>query len=240
VLAQAALSAGVKRFIYTGTIASYASGNPHDVIDNDTPVDPAIARRDHYARSKAACEGLLQAMQREAGLPLVILRPGIVIGPGSPPAHPGVGRFLSETRVDYWGDGRNALPLVVVDDVAEALVLALDAPEVVGQTLLVTGPPLMSARDYVSAVEARMRARIDARPRSAWRNWAADMIKELAKNAVRHPNRRWPSLHDWQCTSHRARYDSRMTEQALGWHPIDDREELEARGIAQAVAWFMR
>jgi nucleoside-diphosphate-sugar epimerase len=240
VLAQTALSAGVTRFIYTGTIASYASGNARDVIDNNTPVDPAIARRDHYARSKAACEHLLQAMQREAGLPLVILRPGIVIGPGSPPAHPGVGRFLSETRVDYWGDGRNALPLVVVDDVAEALLLSLDAPGVTGQTLLVTGPPLMSARDYVSAVEACMQARIDARSRSAWRNWAADMIKELAKNAVRHPNRRWPSLHDWQCTSHRARYDSRMTEQALGWHPINDREELKVRGIAQAVEWFMR
>jgi 2-alkyl-3-oxoalkanoate reductase len=119
-------------------------------------------------------------------------------------------------------------------------VLALDAPGVVGHTLLVTGPPLMSARDYVSAVEARMRARIDARPRSALRNWAADMIKELAKNAVRHPNRRWPSLHDWQCASHRAHYDSRMTEQALGWHPINDRDELEVRGIAQAVEWFMR
>jgi predicted dehydrogenase/nucleoside-diphosphate-sugar epimerase len=240
VLAQAALSAGVKRFVYTGTIASYASGNSHDVIDNGTPLDPAIARRGHYARSKAACEELLQAMQREAGLPLVILRPGIVIGPGSPPAHPGVGRFLSETRVDYWGDGRNPLPLVVVDDVAEALVLALEAPGVVGQTLLVTGPPLMSARDYVNAVSAHMRARIDARPRSAWHNWAGDMIKELAKNAVRHPNRRWPSLHDWRCASHRARYDSRMTEQALGWRPINDRDQLEARGIAQAVEWFMR
>ena len=101
VLAQAALSAGVKRFIYTGTIASYASGNAHDVIDNDTPVGPGNCQRDHSRRSKAACEGLLQAMQREGGLPLVILRPGIVIGPGSPPAHPGVGRFLSETRVDY-------------------------------------------------------------------------------------------------------------------------------------------
>jgi hypothetical protein len=98
----------------------------------------------------------------------------------------------------------------------------------------------MSARDYVRAVEVHMQARIDARPRSAWRNWSADMIKELAKNAVRHPNRRWPSLHDWQCASHRARYDSRMTEQALGWHPINVREELEARGIAQAVEWFMR
>ncbi len=240
VLAEAALGLGVRRFIYTGTIASYASGDRHNVIDNRTPVDPAIARRGHYARSKAACEALLQSMRRERGLPLVILRPGIVIGPGSPPAHPGVGHFLSETRLDFWGDGENLLPLVVVDDVADALVRALDAPDIEGQTLLLTSPPLMSARDYVAAVSVQLGARIDARPRSAWRYWAADLIKELAKNAVRHPNRRWPSLHDWQCIAQRSRYDSRMTEEVLGWRPIADRATMELRGIAEAVKWFMR
>jgi nucleoside-diphosphate-sugar epimerase/predicted dehydrogenase len=240
VLAEAALAAGVRRFIYTGTIASYASGNPHDVIDNTTPVDPAISRRSHYPRSKAACEALLQKLQRERGLPLLILRPGIVIGPGSPPAHLGVGRFTSETRVQFWGDGTTALPLVLVDDVADALVRALDAPGIEGQTLLLTSPPLMSARDYVAAVAAHMHTRIDAQPRSAWRNWADDMFKELAKNAVRHPNRRWPSLHDWQCQSHSARFDARMTEQALGWKPAADRETLVARGIVEAVDWYLR
>lgn len=240
VLAAAALTARVERFIYTGTIASYASDNSHDVIDNRTPVDPAFARRSHYARSKAACEALLQSMQRERGLPLVIMRPGIVIGPGSPPAHPGVGHFLSETRVDYWGDGTSPLPLVLVDDVADALARALDAPGALGQTLLLTSPPLMTARDYVAALEGYMSARIDARPRTPWRYWMADMTKELAKNAVRHPNRRWPSLHDWRCQTQRARYDSRMTEQALGWRPVADRAILEARGIADAVKWFLR
>jgi len=85
-----------------------------------------------------------------------------------------------------------------------------------------------------------MGTQIDARPRSAWRNWVTDMVKELAKNAVRHPNRRWPSLHDWRCQSHSARYDSRMTEQVLGWRPIADRETMVARGIADAAAWFLR
>jgi nucleoside-diphosphate-sugar epimerase/predicted dehydrogenase len=240
VLAEAALAARVGRFIYTGTIASYASGNPRDVIDNRTPTDPAINRRGHYARSKAACEALLQGMQRNEGLPLIIVRPGIVIGPGSPPAHLGVGRFTSETRVEFWGDGTTPLPLVLVDDVADALVRTLDAPGIEGQTLLLTSPPLMTARDYVDAVSARMGTRIDARSRSAWRNWAADMVKEFAKNAVRHPNRRWPSLHDWECQSHSARYDSRMTEQVLDWRPVADRETMVARGIADAVDWFLR
>lgn len=240
VLATAALHSGVKRFIYTGTIASFASSDPREVIDNNTSTDPLIARRGHYSRSKAACEAILQDMQRQHSLPLVILRPGIVIGIGTPPAHPGVGHFLSETRVDYWGDGTNPLPLVLVDDVADALVRALDAPGIEGQTLLLTSPPLLTAREYVHALSAHMGTRIDARPRAAWKNWLADMVKELAKNAVRHPNRRWPSLHDSQCHTNRARYDARVTENVLGWRPIADRETMVARGIADAVDWYLR
>jgi nucleoside-diphosphate-sugar epimerase/predicted dehydrogenase len=240
VLAQAALAAGVERFIYTGTIASYAADSPQQVIDNTTPLDPAIARRSYYARSKATCEVLLQGMQRDSRLPLVILRPGVVIGPGSPPAHPGVGHFASETRVDYWGDGNSPVPLVLVDDVADALARALDAPGALGQTLLVTSPPLLTAREYVAALAVCMSARIDARPRAAWRFWVAEMTKELAKNAVRHPNRRWPSLHDWRCQTLRSHFDSQMTEQVLGWRPVSDRRTMEERGIADAVKWFLR
>jgi nucleoside-diphosphate-sugar epimerase len=240
VLAEAACAAGIERFIYTGTIASCATGNARDVIDNHTPVDPAIDQRSHYPRSKAVCERLLQAMHREQGLPVVILRPGIVIGPGSSPLHPGVAHFLSEARVDYWGEGTSMLPLVPVEDVAEALALAMEVPGIEGQTLLLTSPPLLSARDYVSALARCMHVRIDARPGSLWRKWAADAVKELAKYAVRHPNRQWRSLHEWRCASNSARYDSSMTEQVLGWRPTADREAMVARGIVDAVDWFMQ
>ena len=240
VLAEAALAADVERFIYTGTISSYASDDPQSVIDNRTPLDRAIARRNHYGRSKAACEGLLEHLHRDRGLPLVILRPGIVIGAGSPPTHPGVAYFVSETRVDFWGDGDTPLPLVLVDDVADALARALDAPGIVGQTLLLTSDPLMTAREYVEALSQHTGLRIDARRRSPWSYWAAEMLKELAKQAARHPNRRWPSLHDCRCRSHAARYDSRPSQEALGWRPVADRETMVARGIADAVDWFLR
>ena len=129
---------------------------------------------------------------------------------------------------------------MLVDDVADALVHALDAPGIEGQTLLLTSPPLLSAREYVDAVASHMGTRIDARPRSAWRNWMADMIKELAKNAVGHPNRRWPSLHDWKCQSLAARFDATMTERALDWRPVSDPDTLIARGIGHAVESFLR
>jgi DNA-directed RNA polymerase specialized sigma24 family protein len=98
----------------------------------------------------------------------------------------------------------------------------------------------MTARDYVAVLASCMSARIDARPRAAWRYWVAEITKELAKNAVRHPNRRWSSLHDWRCQTLRAHFDSQMTEQALGWRPVADRPTMEQRGIVDAVKWFLR
>ena len=143
-------------------------------------------------------------------------------------------------RSRYWGDGRSPLPLVLVEDVAAGLALALQAHGIEGQVFLLTSPPLLTAREYVRALEACTHTRIDARSRSAWSYWAADTAKETIKNAVRHPNRRWSSLHDWRCRAHRAHYDGRATEQALGWRPVADRDSLIARGIEAAVSWFFR
>ena len=235
-LGKAAARAGVRRFIYTGTIDSYDSASPARRIDNRTPVDPRISTRNLYARSKAACEATLREIARDDGLNLVIMRPAIVIGAGSPPAHLGVGRFISETEVEFWGDGNNKLPFVHVDDVADALTRAAAASNIDGKTFLLSSPPLLSARDYVAALQEYSGSRIIARAGSPFRLWLSDFVKESAKALVRHPNRRSSTLHDWACRTHRARYDATETESALGWRPIDDAEALRQRGIAEAVA----
>ncbi len=240
VVAQCALDAGVRRFIYTGTIDSYDSAREGSVIDGNTPLDPRIDSRNHYAHSKAVCEKLLTQMHSGKGLPLVIFRPGIVIGEGSPPAHWGVGMFHSDSRVQYWGDGNNKLPLVLVDDVAQALLLALDAPAIEGRSFLLTDEPLLSAREYVDAVSEHSKTRMRASARPIWRFAMLDAAKELVKHVIHHPNRKRPSYHDWACRRHVARYDSASTREALGWKPAGTREALIEKGIVAAVRRYMR
>jgi len=75
---------------------------------------------------RAPLKYLLSEIHEKRGLPLVILRPGIVIGRGGNPFHWGVGRF-SENICEVWGDGLNKLPFVLVSDVASALIKAMDA-----------------------------------------------------------------------------------------------------------------
>jgi nucleoside-diphosphate-sugar epimerase/predicted dehydrogenase len=240
VLAEAALMQGVKRFVYTGTIDSYASQDPSATIDETTPLDPRIEHRNLYARSKAACEALLRRLHTERGLPLVILRPGIVIGSGAPPAHWGVGMFHSDTRVELWGEGRHPLPFVLVDDVARALALAATKPGIEGRAFLLTDEPLLSAEEYVSAVVERSATRIDMQRTSILRHYLRDAFKQGVKQLIRHPARREANLHDWACRAHRARYDSSGTRVALGWDPARSRDLLVQKGVHAAVDWYLR
>lgn len=239
-IAERALVHGVKRFIYTGTIDSYYSADANETITGDTPLDPHIERRNLYARSKAACEALLMDLYKNQGLPLVIFRPGIVIGKGCPPAHWGVGMFESDTRVQLWGDGLNKLPLVLVEDVAEALALGLDAEEIEGQTFLLTDQPMLSARDYVDIVSKELGSKLRAEPTPIWKLYLSDAVKEFAKQLIKHPNARHSSYRDWDSRSHRAHYDSGKTKQLLGWQPVGERGAMVQRGILDAVRAFMQ
>lgn len=235
VLAQAALAQGVRRFIYTGTIDSYSSAREGDVVDADTPLDTRIESRNFYARSKAACEMFLQTMQRERGLPLVIFRPGIVIGGDNPPAHWGVGMFHSGTRVQLWGQGATKLPFVLVDDVAEGLVLGMTVPGIDGQQFLLVDEPLLTAKEYVHEVARAGATRISASATPIWRFFVLDVLKEAVKHLVRHRNRRVPSFHDWACRAHCCRYLNDTTRQALGWQPSGTRDGLVSEGIDAPV-----
>ena len=193
-LAEAAMAHQVKRFIYTGTIDSHDSASTSNVIDSDTPLDARMTHRNLYARSKAACEALLQQMHREGGLPLVVLRPGIVVGAGNPPAHWGVGMFHSDTRAQLWGDGTTKLPLVLVDDVAEGLALGMTTPGIEGQTFLLTDEPLLSAKEYVQKAGAAWPVKITVHRIPAWKHFGEDVVERAIKNIIRHPNRKMPSF----------------------------------------------
>ncbi len=237
-LARLAQSIGIKRFIYTGTIDSYYSGKEGEIITADTPLDCNIKTRNHYARSKAACEKVLLDMHAESKFPVVICRPGIVIGKGCAPAHWGVGMFESETRLQYWGDGKNNLPFVLVEDVAAALYQCLEVPDIEGQCILLTDQPLLSGREYVKIVSKELGTNLRASPSSIWKLFLVDAIKEGLKFLIRHPNRKIPSYRDWKSRTHVARYDNSKSTELLGWRPNGTREGLVENGIVAAVRDF--
>lgn len=234
-VAEAAMAAGVKRLIYTGTIASYDMSDRFKVITEDTGFGEDMSDRNLYARSKAECEAQLMRMHRERGLPLVIARPGIVVGHGGPLQHWGIGRWHGAGALRIWGHGRNILPFVLADDVSDGLIRMMDNPDAVGRSFNLVGDPMMSARDYFDAIHQALGARITVKPGNLHAMWLADGVKYILKRyALGRKGAVRPSLADWKSRAHFSKFDNSRTKAVLGWTPEADRKAFVTRGIVQA------
>lgn len=230
----------VKRLVYTGTIDSLYLGPGAGRIDERAGIDPRIDRRNYYARAKAMGERVLKDVAEREGLGVVIVRPGIVIGQGTSPCHWGVGMWNGLGVCRFWGAGENRLPLVLVEDVARALVSAGDRAGIEGRSYNLSGEPTLTAREYVEEVERCAGAELQKSAVPIWRYFAVDVAKWVVKKAVGHPDgARRPSYRDWSCRSQAAMFDCTAARRDLGWEPEGDRERLIQRGIVEPVKRVM-
>lgn len=238
--ARACLAHGVTRLIYTGTIDSYYAGARAGSITEQSPLDRSIGRRNYYARAKAEVERRLGEIHRKEGLPVVIARPGIVIGEGGKPFHWGVGKWAGESVVQSWGQGTNPLPLVLVDDVARGLVLAMEKPGIDGRSFNFIDVPMLTARDYIAAVQRFAGLRIDLQPTPIWKFFVGDLMKWPIKLLTGHPDgMRVPSYFDWESRTQKATFDCARTREELGWKPISDPEKMVSQGIGGSLAEWL-
>ncbi len=238
-VAEACMAKRVERLIYTGTIDSYYAGIKAGTITEATPLDPHIDWRNLYARAKAASEEILMALHREQGLPVVIFRPGIVLGRGGSPFHWGVGMWSWNAVCQIWGQGRNPLPFVLVEDVARALVAAVDIAEIEGESFNLVAETDLTAFDYLKALEEHAGVSFQKFPTPPWKFYAVDLVKWAVKQIVRHPDQRRPSYRDWESRTQRAHYDCTKARRLLNWIPVSDRDEIIRRGIQLPGSEFL-
>ncbi|MCV7384952.1 NAD-dependent epimerase/dehydratase family protein [Mycolicibacter longobardus] len=148
-MAAAAARAGVKRFVYTSSLA--ALGVPrrgHHLVETDEfNIRP---RRFPYGHSKHLAEGVLQDAVA-AGLPVVIVNPSVVIGPRD------VNRIASAMLVEAeHGRLRVAAPggtnFVSVDDVVDGHIAAAERGRV-GERYILGGENLLFRDAFTIANE---------------------------------------------------------------------------------------
>lgn len=222
-LALAAQRCGVQRFIYTSSIAALYLGR-REKIDERTGPDPVSQQRSFYSRSKAAAEAVLNRLHTEDGFPVVIFRPGLVVGAGGVLTHGGLGNWPSDTCCVGWGTGRFVLPFVLVKDVVTALVAAIDAPGIDGSTFNLVGDVRISASEFVQILAARSYRPFRFYPQSLLKLQSIEVLKWVAKIAARKVENPFPSYRDLTSRSLRAEFDCSAAKRMLGWTPVADRE----------------
>jgi nucleoside-diphosphate-sugar epimerase len=132
-LAQQAVAAGVKRFIFLSSIKV----NGEQTYDSPYTADTPPAPMDAYGQSKHEAEQALFALAQTTGLEVVAIRPPLIYGPGVKGNLLSVLHCLKKGWPLPLGAIYNKRSLVALDNLVSLMMLCLYHPQAANQVFLI-------------------------------------------------------------------------------------------------------
>ena len=131
---ECVLEANISKVVHVSTVVTY--GKPNDIpYSEDSEVGPV--RFSRYSQTKFEGDQILWDLYRNKSLPVVVVYPCAVLGAGDPKA---TGKYVSDLihkRLPATVFKNATLTWVHVNDVAEAIVRAVEKPGNLGEKYLV-------------------------------------------------------------------------------------------------------
>jgi nucleoside-diphosphate-sugar epimerase len=118
----------------------------------DETLAPDAVGLDGYTRTKAEAEILLNHHIRAHGFPALILRPGIVYGPGDRHVLPRFIEKIDNGKMKIPGKGDRLINNTYVGNLAEAMLLAIEKPDAVGDTFNIRDERLVTREEFVNTI----------------------------------------------------------------------------------------
>lgn len=178
----------LKRIVHVSSFSVYdtASLKRHTTVDEKTPFEMNQKKRDDaYTYVKCKQELLCRHYQKKYKLPFVIARPGVVYGPGGDEISRRVGLRLFGLFLNI--GKANLLPMVYVDNCADALVLAATVPRIEGAVINIHDDDLRTCNEFISEYKKKVkRIRTIKVPYSIFWifSWMVEAYANYSKNQI--------------------------------------------------------
>jgi predicted dehydrogenase/nucleoside-diphosphate-sugar epimerase len=208
----------VQRLVYISSLSCLHAAAPGRgaVVTEDWPVEPTPTKRGGYTQAKTEAEKIVLDAVRDRHLRAVLLRPGRVFGPGMTLLTPEVARRMGNFFV-ILGDGTRELPLVYVDDVVNAIVLAAEKSKFDGSVFHIVDRAQVTqnqlVRDFI--LKNSKKAKVIHVPVAVLYSLAAGL--EILSRVL---NRPVPlSIYRLKSALAHMQFDCSRAEKEIGWQP---------------------
>ena len=233
-LLDASLGASVERFVHLSSTDVYGYPGAHDV--DETYVPKRFSN--WYAETKRAAEAEVQAVLAMGAIETVILRPATVYGPGSKDVVGEMARALRGGHMLLVDGGRAVAGLIYVENLVDAVLVALDDEAAAGEAFNVTDGLDVTWRRFLGDLAQGLGLRP---PRWSLPYPAAYALAWSLESGYR-PLRRSTGLRTAPLLSRQAihvlgrnqDFSSAKARRVLGWRP----EVSYADGLAATLAWL--
>jgi nucleoside-diphosphate-sugar epimerase len=231
-LFAAAARGGVRHVVLVSSLAVYGGCRaPGETLDELCPLDPQPHLRDGYTYSKVAQEEVAWGLHAN-GLPVTVVRPGVIYGPGRDCLGGRVGIRLGRLMVAM--GGRHPLPYTHVENCADAVFLAGRA-NTAGCAFNIIDDELPTGWELVRQhrrVVGDIRAIRLPRP-------IVPVLARLCDWYHKHSRGQIPAIltpYKSRAMWTPVRYSNARAKQILGWRPARSLDE----GLRETFGWLAR
>jgi len=145
-ICEAALRFDVKKVVHTSTIGVHGHvENPPG--DEDSPFNPG----DLYQQTKLEGELLALRYAKEKRLPLTVVRPAGIYGPGETRMLK-LFRAVKQRRFVMIGSGEVFCHFVYIDDLIQGFKAAADSPTAIGRSYIIAGDEYVTLNQFVALI----------------------------------------------------------------------------------------
>ncbi|MGI5838017.1 MAG: NAD-dependent epimerase/dehydratase family protein [Chloroflexota bacterium] len=215
----------VLRVVHVSSFAVYRSASLRrgETVTEETALETRHdLRNDSYSFTKHKQESLFWIYSEQYGLPLVVVRPGVVFGPGGTEISTRVGVRLLGTFLEVGGN--NPIPLTYVGNCAEAIVLAATKPGIDGNVFNIHDDCLPTCREFFNRYrKSKGRMRYVRVPYPVMRLLSFAIQRYSEHSAGQIP----PALTPYKAASlwNRTNFSNSKAKKLLGWSPRVPMEE---------------
>ena len=225
-------SHSIKKLIYISSCSVYgvADYEPGKIVDENALLERFPERRGPYSWAKFEAEKLVTDFMLREKVPVVCLRPGTIYGFGGEYYSSMVGFSLRRKIFAVIGNGEFVLPLVYIDDLVEAILLAISSEKSDGQVYNVVDPHRIDKKQYANSLIRKLYP-------DAWIFYfpygllsATVMLQEKLFSLLK----RQPILTNYRLISSQKPifYDSSKIMNDLGWKSLVSFDEAVERIVA--------
>ena len=224
---EEAHAAGVKKFIYCSTCGIH--GN---VKDPPTDEDHNIAPADYYQSTKYKAEPVCLDFMKQTGMPVTILRPSAIYGPGDPERFQMIFRRVARGRFPMFGSGKTLYHPVYIDNLVDAFVLAMDLNKGNGESYLIADEEYVSIKDLVQRIGRALDVDVKIKHYPIWPVIIAGHVCEKVCTPLRITPPIFPRRVDWY-RQNRA-FNINKAKRDLGYNPKVGLDE----GLRRTGEWY--
>jgi nucleoside-diphosphate-sugar epimerase len=144
----------VRRLVHVSSLTVLGLSRSGARVDEAAPLASRAA--DPYTASKIAGEELVRRANGEDGLQTVVVRPGVIWGPGDTTFLPRFAALLRRGRMVLIDGGRNRVGLSHVQNLAQGMFLAAGIPAAAGQVYHLTDDEEITAAEAFRLLAAAL------------------------------------------------------------------------------------